>query len=111
MKDTFTHKGMRNKLIKTLKLKGIADKNVLEAIGIIPRHWFMDSGFIDHAYVDKAFPIGADKTISALYRRPTNRIIGSKKREKSARNRDREWLSMCGFARDGSESLYYRASE
>ena len=27
----------------------------------------MDSGFIDHAYVDKAFPIGADQTISQPY--------------------------------------------
>ncbi|TDI67884.1 MAG: protein-L-isoaspartate(D-aspartate) O-methyltransferase [Bacteroidetes bacterium] len=67
MKDTFTHKGMRNKLVKTLKMKGIADKNVLDAIGTIPRHWFMDSGFIDHAYVDKAFPIGANQTISQPY--------------------------------------------
>jgi protein-L-isoaspartate(D-aspartate) O-methyltransferase len=67
MKDTFTHKGMRNKLVKNLKMKGIADKNVLEAISTIPRHWFMDSGFIDHAYVDKAFPIGADQTISQPY--------------------------------------------
>jgi len=67
MKDTFTHKGMRNKLVKTLKMKGIADENVLDAIISIPRHWFMDSGFIDHAYVDKAFPIGADQTISQPY--------------------------------------------
>ena len=27
----------------------------------------MDSGFLDHAYVDKAFPIGADQTISQPY--------------------------------------------
>jgi protein-L-isoaspartate(D-aspartate) O-methyltransferase len=67
MKDTFTHKGMRNKLVKTLKMKGIADKNVLEAISSIPRHLFMDSGFIDHAYIDKAFPIGAEQTISQPY--------------------------------------------
>jgi protein-L-isoaspartate(D-aspartate) O-methyltransferase len=67
MKDTFTHKGMRNKLVKTLKIKGITDKNVLDAISSIPRHWFMDSGFIDHAYVDKAFPIGAYQTISQPY--------------------------------------------
>ncbi len=67
MKDTFTHKGMRNKLVKTLKMKGIADKKVLDAISSIPRHLFMDSGFIDHAYVDKAFPIGADQTISQPY--------------------------------------------
>ncbi|GAB5401448.1 MAG: protein-L-isoaspartate(D-aspartate) O-methyltransferase [Aureisphaera sp.] len=67
MKDTFLHKGMRRKLVETLKKKGIADERVLEAINKIPRHLFMDSGFIDHAYVDKAFPIAADQTISQPY--------------------------------------------
>lgn len=67
MKDTFTHKGMRKKLVEILKRKGIANEAVLEAINKIPRHLFMDSGFIDHAYVDKPFPIGADQTISQPY--------------------------------------------
>ncbi len=67
MQDTFTHKGMRKKLVAILKSKGILDANVLTAINKIPRHLFMDSGFIDHAYVDKAFPIGADQTISQPY--------------------------------------------
>ena len=58
---------MRKKLVETLKKKGIEDKNVLKAIGEIPRHLFMDSGFVDHAYVDKAFPIAADQTISQPY--------------------------------------------
>ncbi|MDC7995569.1 protein-L-isoaspartate(D-aspartate) O-methyltransferase [Altibacter sp. HG106] len=67
MKDTYTHKGMRNRLVATLKDKGIADSRVLEAFNEVPRHLFMDSGFIDHAYVDKAFPIGANQTISQPY--------------------------------------------
>ena len=67
MKDTFTHKGMRKKLVDTLQKKGITNKEVLEAINSIPRHWFMDSGFVDHAYVDKAFPIAAEQTISQPY--------------------------------------------
>ena len=67
MKDTFKHKGLRQQLVKTIKAKGLEDEKVLEAIGRIPRHLFMDSGFIDHAYQDKAFPIGADQTISQPY--------------------------------------------
>ncbi len=67
MKDTFTHQGMRKRLVSTLKKKGITDEAVLNAINTIPRHLFMDSGFIDHAYVDKAFPIAADQTISQPY--------------------------------------------
>ncbi|MEO8934772.1 MAG: protein-L-isoaspartate(D-aspartate) O-methyltransferase [Xanthomarina sp.] len=67
MKDTFKHQGLRQKLVEVIKDKGIADKKVLEAIGSIPRHLFMDSGFLDHAYQDKAFPIAADQTISQPY--------------------------------------------
>ncbi|WP_347922099.1 protein-L-isoaspartate(D-aspartate) O-methyltransferase [Pontimicrobium sp. SW4] len=67
MKDTFKHKGLRQKLVETIKAKGIEDENVLQAIGNIPRHLFMDSGFLDHAYQDKAFPIAADQTISQPY--------------------------------------------
>lgn len=58
---------MRKKLVDTLIRKGIADKAVLKAINTIPRHLFMDSGFVNHAYVDKAFPIAADQTISQPY--------------------------------------------
>lgn len=64
MQDTFTHKGKRKQLVEALVKKGIINKEVLRAIGLIPRHLFMDSGFIDHAYIDKAFPIGAEQTIS-----------------------------------------------
>jgi len=67
VQDTFTHKGMRKKLVKTLEAKGITNQEVLLAINKIPRHLFMDSGFIDHAYVDKAFPIAAEQTISQPY--------------------------------------------
>ena len=67
MKDTFKHKGLRKQLVATLVEKGIENTAVLEAIGSIPRHLFMDSGFLDHAYQDKAFPIAASQTISQPY--------------------------------------------
>ena len=67
MKDTFRHKGLRQQLVNVLIGKGIKNDAVLKAIGKIPRHLFMDSGFLDHAYVDKAFPIAADQTISQPY--------------------------------------------
>jgi len=67
MQDTFKHKGMRNQLAVTLEAKGIIDAKVLEAIRTIPRHLFLDSSFEDHAYQDKAFPIGAEQTISQPY--------------------------------------------
>lgn len=67
MKDTFKHQGMRKQLTQVVASKGITDKKVLAAIDKVPRHLFMDSGFVDHAYQDKAFPIGADQTISQPY--------------------------------------------
>ena len=67
MKDTAKHQGLRNQLVTLLKEKGIVDKSVLEAIKKIPRHLFLNSSFEDYAYQDKAFPIGADQTISQPY--------------------------------------------
>ena len=64
MIDSYKHKGLRQKLVETLITKGIQDKKVLEAVAKVPRHLFMDSSFLDHAYQDKAFPIGANQTIS-----------------------------------------------
>lgn len=67
MKNTSKHQGLRNQLAKLLEEKGITDKKVLEAIKIIPRHLFLNSSFEDFAYLDKAFPIAADQTISQPY--------------------------------------------
>ena len=67
VKDDYIHQGKRKQLVELLSKKGIADQAVLEAINKVPRHLFMDSGFLEHAYVDKAFPIAADQTISQPY--------------------------------------------
>tara|TARA_B110000503_G_C7153257_1_gene416140 strand:- start:2185 stop:2826 length:642 start_codon:yes stop_codon:yes gene_type:complete len=67
LKNTSKHQGLRNQLSKILEEKGITDKRVLEAVKIVPRHLFLDSSFEDFAYQDKAFPIGADQTISQPY--------------------------------------------
>jgi protein-L-isoaspartate(D-aspartate) O-methyltransferase len=67
LKDNHRHQGKRKNLVKIIKTKGIENEKVLEAINKIPRHLFMDSGFEDHAYEDKPFPIAADQTISQPY--------------------------------------------
>ena len=66
-KDDIRHKGMRKKLADSLKVKGIRDPKVLEAISNVPRHLFMESSFIHFAYKDQAFPIGSGQTISQPY--------------------------------------------
>ncbi len=65
--DTLRHKGLRNRLVQELSRKGIKVENVLHAIQRVPRHMFFESGFIQFAYQDKAFPIGAGQTISQPY--------------------------------------------
>ena len=47
--------------------KGIRDERVLQAIEEIPRHYFFEKAFLEHAYQDKAFPIGEGQTISQPY--------------------------------------------
>ncbi len=63
--DDYRHKGLRRKLVEDLAQKGITDARVLEAMGRIPRHLFIDdSAFLGYAYQDTAFPIGCGQTIS-----------------------------------------------
>ncbi len=65
--DSYRHKGLRKKLVEELRAKGIKSEAVLEAINKVPRHLFMDTGFLNFAYKDQAFPIGAGQTISQPY--------------------------------------------
>ena len=65
--DTYRHKGLRKKLVETVRNKGITDEKILAALEKIPRHFFLDSAFDEVAYVDKAFPISAGQTISQPY--------------------------------------------
>ncbi len=67
MIDSYRHKGLRQKLVKGLRRKGIQNEKVLEAFENVPRHLFMESGFVDFAYKDQAFPIGKGQTISQPY--------------------------------------------
>ena len=67
LEDAYLHKGLRNQLVGLLKEKGITNAAVLDAIGSIPRHFFLDSAFDRIAYEDRAFPIAADQTISQPY--------------------------------------------
>ncbi|HMI61173.1 MAG TPA: protein-L-isoaspartate(D-aspartate) O-methyltransferase [Puia sp.] len=65
--DSYLHKGLRRQLVDIIQQKGITDERVLEAIGTLPRHFFMDSAFDKIAYEDRAFPIGEGQTISQPY--------------------------------------------
>lgn len=70
--DEYLFQGKRKRLVEQLRLKGIKSEKVLSAIEKIPRHLFFDNttarpALLDHAYSDKALPIGAGQTISHPY--------------------------------------------
>lgn len=67
MDDSYKHKGQRKQLVNKLREKGISDPLVLKAIENVPRHVFFEKAFEEHAYQDKAFPIGEGQTISQPY--------------------------------------------
>jgi protein-L-isoaspartate(D-aspartate) O-methyltransferase len=67
IEDNYKQRGLRNKLVKKLREKGISNDSVLAAIAKIPRHAFFDDALLSHAYEDKAFPIGEGQTISQPY--------------------------------------------
>jgi protein-L-isoaspartate(D-aspartate) O-methyltransferase len=65
--DTLRHQGLRKRMVEGIRIKGVKNERVLEAIGKVPRHLFLDSSFLQYAYKDQAFPIGAGQTISQPY--------------------------------------------
>ena len=82
--DGHLEQGMRRRLVETLRNKGIASVPVLEALGHVPRHLFIDdSAFLRLAYDDVPFPIGHGQTISQPYTvaRQTE-LLGPRKGEK-----------------------------
>ncbi|MBI5916481.1 MAG: protein-L-isoaspartate(D-aspartate) O-methyltransferase [Bacteroidetes bacterium] len=65
--ESYRHKGLRQKLVASLRKKGITDERALAAMDVVPRHFFLDSAFADLAYDDKALPIEREQTISQPY--------------------------------------------
>jgi protein-L-isoaspartate(D-aspartate) O-methyltransferase len=67
MQDTYRHQGLRKKLIDQLRKMGIKNESILDAFFAIPRHFFLDLAFLEKAYTNMAFQIGAGQTISHPY--------------------------------------------
>lgn len=63
-KETRKFQRRRKRLVQALNDRGIQDQRVLDAIGAVPRHAFVEPAFRDRAYDDEALPIGLNQTIS-----------------------------------------------
>lgn len=59
-----TSQGTRDRLVRRLRAKGIANEQVLNAVATVPRHEFVDEALSSRAYEDSALPIGRGQTIS-----------------------------------------------
>jgi len=62
-----TSQRARDRLVERLKAQGVIDPRVLEVIGRVPRHLFVDEALASRAYEDTALPIGLGQTISQPY--------------------------------------------
>ncbi|MEG3638626.1 protein-L-isoaspartate(D-aspartate) O-methyltransferase [Magnetococcus sp. PR-3] len=57
----------RTRMLNALQERGITDPRVLEVMGSIPRHDFVDEALSGHAYGDATLPIGEGQTLSQPY--------------------------------------------
>jgi len=62
-----TSRRTRMRLVQRLKESGISSDRVLEIMGQVPRHIFLDEALSHRAYEDTALPIGYGQTLSQPY--------------------------------------------
>ena len=62
-----TSRRTRMRLVQRLKESGITSDRVLEVMGQIPRHIFLDEALSHRAYEDTSLPIGYGQTLSQPY--------------------------------------------
>lgn len=62
-----TSQRTRVRMLERLRGQGIKDEVVLEVMGSIPRHIFVDEALASRAYDDASLPIGFGQTISNPY--------------------------------------------
>ncbi len=62
-----TSQRTRARMVERLREQGIRDGRVLRAMGLVPRHVFIEQALANRAYDDTALPLGFGQTISQPY--------------------------------------------
>ena len=62
-----TSQRTRARMVERLREQGIRDVRVLHAMGLVPRHVFIEQALANRAYDDTALPLGFGQTISQPY--------------------------------------------
>jgi protein-L-isoaspartate(D-aspartate) O-methyltransferase len=55
---------VRQRMVQRLRADGVQCEPLLQAMGLVPRHEFVDSALVAQAYEDTSLPIGLSQTIS-----------------------------------------------
>ena len=55
---------VRARMVRKLAEQGVKDARVLDAMGLVERHQFVESALVNQAYEDTSLPIGLGQTIS-----------------------------------------------
>lgn len=62
-----TSQRTRARMVDRLREQGVKDARVLHAMGLVPRHLFIEPALAHRAYDDSALPLGYAQTISQPY--------------------------------------------
>ena len=95
----FTFTRVKEQMIQQLLDMGIKDFRVLDALGQVPRHIFLDQAFWSRAYENRALTIGYKQTISQPYivARMTEHLLSHTSKRGKVLNQVLEIGSGCGY--------------
>ena len=90
---------VRARMVQKLAAQGIADVQVLNAMGSVERHRFVDSALVNQAYEDTSLPIGLGQTISKpnVVARMIELLLGGKRESSGKLGRVLEIGTGCGY--------------
>ncbi|NPC56633.1 protein-L-isoaspartate(D-aspartate) O-methyltransferase [Caenimonas soli] len=90
---------VRARMVQKLAAQGIADAQVLAAMGSVERHRFVDSALVNQAYEDTSLPIGLGQTISKpnVVARMIELLLGGKRDASGKLGRVLEIGTGCGY--------------
>lgn len=90
---------VRARMVRKLAEEGIADAQVLQAMGTVERHRFVDSALVNQAYEDTSLPIGLGQTISkpSVVARMIELLLGGRRDASGRLGRVLEVGTGCGY--------------
>jgi protein-L-isoaspartate(D-aspartate) O-methyltransferase len=104
---------VRARMVQRLAASGITAAPVLQAMGTVERHRFVDTALVNQAYEDTSLPIGLGQTISkpSVVARMTELLLGAECARAAGLGRVLEIGTGCGYqAAVLARGVYHRAA-